>query len=153
MRPSIGRQHNHPYPAWWEEWPELHWQTAEERQQAKVLAAQQLLGTAMNLTGEHATHQRIADWTEPHDYPGVLLTVAEAVLVREWDADVAGLTLRLVNAGYGARIRNGVLLSDMYWNCNVAGWEYAALTLLTVRSDEVRLADAMAVVGRLGGSS
>jgi hypothetical protein len=114
-----------------------------------VLAAQQLLSAAMNVTGTTRVHECIRSWTEPADYPGVLCTVAEAVLDQRWDGDVTSLNLRLVTAGYAARIGNGVLLSDLYWNCPLAGWEYAALVLLSIRSDEDRLASAMAVVNSI----
>lgn len=136
-------------PAWWADWPEPRFSGEEDRTLAKQQAASILLGVALNVDADHETHWRIRTWTDPLDYPGVLGSLAEAVLDTTWDGDIQGLVLRLIAAGHAGRIRNGVLVSDLYWTMAGANYEEPAFMLRAIRSQEKRLAEAMAAVSAL----
>lgn len=135
-------------PAWWDDADEVTWASEEERQEAKVAAARQVVGFLLNVSSDSADAVRVHGWFEPDDFPGVLATVASAVW-DGYDGDVMALAMRMVAAGFGGRIANGVLLSNLYWEASFAGLEEASFVMMCARRQERKIARARAELERL----
>lgn len=135
-------------PRWWSEVDPVTWRSEDDRQEAKVYAARQLVGFLLNVPSDAADAVRVHQWFTPEDMPGVLSQVAAAIW-DGYDGDVYALSSRMIASGYGQRIGNGVLLADLYWNASLAGMEEAGFVVWCARQQERRIASARAEIERL----
>lgn len=138
-------------PSWWSEVDEPVFGGEEGRSAAKVVAARQVLGYLLNLPYGAAEAARVRTWLEPLDFPGVLQAVALRLWDGTYDGDVQSLVLRMLGDGYGGRIRNGVVVTDMYWEASLAAVERAAFVMRSIRRVEKEFAEHAAQVERLTG--
>lgn len=134
-------------PAWWGEVDPVTWRSEDDMQEAKVFAARQVVGYLLNLPSDSRESSRVREWCDLSALPGVLGQVA-AFVSDGYDGDVMALASRMIAAGYGQRIGNGVLLSNLYWSASLAGVEEAGFVLRCVREQESRVARARAEIER-----
>lgn len=139
------------YPQWWETADVPVFGGEEERTAAKVAAAREVLGYLLNLPHDADESVRVRSWLTPHDFPGVLQAVAIRLWDGTYDGDVRALVMRMIGEGYGDRIRNGVVLTDMYWESSLSAVEEAARILRSIRQVERDFADHAAAAERLAG--
>lgn len=135
-------------PRWWGETELTVFSTEEEQTQAKVQAAQHVLGFMLNVPADSDDGQRLRGWFTPEDFPGPYMLVAKSIW-DEYDGDVHALVLRLVREGFGGRIRNGVLVTDLYYEASLAACEQAAFILSRIRTREELLAKSQAQIAAI----
>jgi len=137
-------------PAWWQEADPLPPMTEEQRAEVKNIAARQVLGYLLNVPHDSAEARRVRGWHEPDDFPGALYLVA-VELWRDYDGDVWGLAWRMIAGNMGDRIKNGVLLTEMYWDASLASIEEASRQLRDIRKNERTRNALMGEMQRLSG--
>lgn len=140
----------YPKPTWWSERTLERFENEDDQSQAKVKASAQVLGFLLNVSSDSGDGRRFRSWFAPEDFPGAHRVVAEAIWT-EYDGDVEALVMRLIAGGQARRTRNGVLVTDMYWNASLSGAEEAAFVLSRIRQREREYALAATAMSRLLG--
>jgi hypothetical protein len=132
-------------PAWWLTRDLQVFDTEEEQTAAKVRAAGNVLGFMLNVSSDSDDGQRLRAWFSVDDFPGPFRLIAEAIWT-EYDADVEALVMRMIADGKAGRIRNGVLITDLYWGASFEACEQSAFVLSRIRLREELVARAGAQI-------
>jgi hypothetical protein len=135
-------------PKWWSEVELPVFDTEEEQTAAKVQAAGHVLGFMLNVPADSDDGKRLRTWFAPEDFPGPFMLIAQSIW-EDYDGDVEALVLRMVREGVGGRIRNGVLVTDLYWRASFAAEQEASFILSRIRMRERMVAQAQAQIASI----
>lgn len=139
---------DYPTPQWWNTAELAVFETEEDQTQAKVQAAAQVLGFMLNVASDSDDGKRLRSWFSVDDFPGPFRLVAESIW-DDYDGDVGALVTRMHRKGQAGRIRNGVMVYDLYWQASLAACDEAAFTLSRIRLREQLVAKSAAQIASL----